>query len=206
MIVRASYTEIVDPDMKILNINARYPGARNDAYIWSVSPIRRVMEHWYNQGERKIYLIGDAGYPLEPWLMTPLPHYSQWSRQYHYNQKLSKARSIVERLFGIIKGTWRCLSYERILMYAPDISGQIVNACTVLHNMRVHYRLPLEIEENIIVDNANADRANDIDEEDQDVILRRGPRAIAQHVQKQIMRDWFPNYQCAWNNENNAEI
>lgn len=139
--------------------------------------------------------------------MTPLAHYPQWSRQYHYNQKLCKARSIVERLFGIIKGTWRCLSYQRILMYAPEISGQIVNACAVLHNMRVHYRLPLEIEENIIFDDAHADQANGIDEEEeQDVILRRGPRAIAQRVQKQIMRDWFPNYRCAWDNENNEEI
>lgn len=139
--------------------------------------------------------------------MTLLAHYPQWSRQYHYNQKLCKARSIVERLFGIIKGTWRCLSYQRILMYAPEISGQIVNSCAVLHNMRVHYRLPLEIEENIIFDDAHADQANGIDEkEEQDVILRRGPKAIAQRVQKQIMRDWFPNYRCAWDNENNEEI
>lgn len=72
----------------------------------------------------------------------------------------------------------------------------------VLHNMRVHYRLPLEIEENIIFDDAHAHHANGIEEE-QDVILRRGPRAIAQRVQKQIMRDWFPNYRCAWDNENN---
>lgn len=39
--------------MKILNINPRYPGARNDAYIWSVSPIRRAMEFHYNRGDRR---------------------------------------------------------------------------------------------------------------------------------------------------------
>lgn len=50
--------QIVDPDMKILNINARYPGARNDAYIWSAFAIRRVMEYNYNHGERRTYLIG----------------------------------------------------------------------------------------------------------------------------------------------------
>lgn len=137
--------------------------------------------------------------------MTPLAHYPEWSRQYHYNQKLCKARSIVERLFGIIKGTWRCLSYQRILMYAPGTSGQIVNACAVLHNMRVHYRIPLEVE-NVLFDDANADHVVAVEEEEQDLIFRRGPRAIAQRVQKQLMREWFPNYPCAWENENNEGI
>eukprot|EP00102_Acyrthosiphon_pisum_P019486 XP_016656696.1 PREDICTED: putative nuclease HARBI1 [Acyrthosiphon pisum] len=43
---------VVDPESNILNINARFPGARNDSYIWSVSPIRRAMEFHYNRGER----------------------------------------------------------------------------------------------------------------------------------------------------------
>lgn len=50
--------QIVDPSLKILNINARYPGARNDAYIWSSLPIRRAMEFQYNRGERRTWLIG----------------------------------------------------------------------------------------------------------------------------------------------------
>ncbi|XP_046383560.1 putative nuclease HARBI1 [Ischnura elegans] len=49
---------VVDPTLKVLNINARYPGARNDAYIWSVSPIRQVMEQNYGAGERHLWLIG----------------------------------------------------------------------------------------------------------------------------------------------------
>lgn len=57
---------ICDPDLKILNINARYPGARHDAYIWSNSPVRRVMERRYNNEERNTWLIGDDGYSLEP--------------------------------------------------------------------------------------------------------------------------------------------
>ncbi|XP_024878983.1 putative nuclease HARBI1 [Temnothorax curvispinosus] len=190
---------IVDPDLKILNINARYPGARNDAFIWNSSPIKHVMEHFYNHGERRTYLIGDAGYPLEPWLMTPLPYYPQRSRQYHYNEKLCKARCIVERFFGVLKGTWRCLSYQRVLMYAPDIAGQIVNACAILHNMRLYYRLPLDMEENVFLDNAPADHIHV--EEEEEVEIRRGPRAVAQRIQKQLMQEWFPNYVCAWDNE-----
>lgn len=49
---------IVDPDLLVLNINARYPSARNDAYIWNNSPIRRAMEYGYNRGERQTWLIG----------------------------------------------------------------------------------------------------------------------------------------------------
>lgn len=50
--------------MKILNINARYPGARNDAFIWSASPIRRAMEYHYNRGERRTWLIGKSEFIL----------------------------------------------------------------------------------------------------------------------------------------------
>lgn len=123
--------------------------------------------------------IGDAGYPLEPWLMTPLPHYPERSRQYHYNEKLCKARSIVERFFGVLKGTWRCLSFQRVLIYA------------MLHNMRLHYRLPLDEEEeqeDMFFDNAPADHMH-VEEE---IEIRRRPRAIAQRIQKQLMQEWFP--------------
>ncbi|XP_030762947.1 putative nuclease HARBI1 [Sitophilus oryzae] len=49
---------ICDPELIILNINARYPGARNDAFIWASSTAKRVMERNYNRGERNTWLIG----------------------------------------------------------------------------------------------------------------------------------------------------
>lgn len=133
--------------------------------------------------------------------MTPLPHYPQWSRQFHYNEKLCKARSIVERFFGVLKGTWRCLSYQRVLMYAPEIAGQIVNACAVLHNIRLHYRIPIDMEEDIMLHNVHQNYVNDA-AEIQDEGFRRIPRAVAQRIQQQIMQEWFPNNRCAWNERN----
>jgi len=56
------FYKIVDPDLKILNINARYPGACNDSYIWSISTVRRGMEFHYNNGERRTWLIGKSCY------------------------------------------------------------------------------------------------------------------------------------------------
>lgn len=52
------YFQIVDPDMKLLNINARWPGARNDSFIWTNSPIRRAVQFHYDMGERRTWLIG----------------------------------------------------------------------------------------------------------------------------------------------------
>lgn len=50
---------ICDPDLKILNVNARYPGARNDYFVWCNSAACRAMERAYDRGERGTWLIGE---------------------------------------------------------------------------------------------------------------------------------------------------
>ncbi|XP_025163925.1 putative nuclease HARBI1 [Harpegnathos saltator] len=117
---------ICDPELKILNVNARYPGTRHDAYIWSNSPIHRIMERRFNNGERNTWLIGDDGYNLEPWLMTPLKHEIPGSPRFRYNNNLCSARSCVERLFGVWKAVFKCLSVQRRLMYKPGMAGKIM--------------------------------------------------------------------------------
>lgn len=69
------------------------------------------------------------------------------------------------------------------------MAGKIVNACAVLHNMRIHYRLT-DIENIDYSDNTNY--YNDFHQNE--IVERGGPRAIAMRIQKQIMQDWFPNY------------
>jgi len=34
------------------------------------------------------------------------------------------------------------------------------------------------------------------DAELQEIEIRRGPRAVAQRIQKQMMLEWFPHYRC----------
>lgn len=69
--------QICDPKLKILNVNARYPGARHDAYIWANSAARRVMELEYEQGERNTCVIGKTCCPfnIKKYLRLPTQKY-----------------------------------------------------------------------------------------------------------------------------------
>jgi hypothetical protein len=59
--------------MMFTNINARYFGATHDAAIWQTSTVNARLQRRYLEGERRTWLIGDSGYPIQPWLMTPIP-------------------------------------------------------------------------------------------------------------------------------------
>ncbi|XP_020715258.1 putative nuclease HARBI1 [Ceratitis capitata] len=109
------------------------------------------MQRSFESGNHNMFLIGDSGYLLEPWLMTPLPNQPQGSPKFRYNEAFCKARNPVERLFGVLKGTWQCLSQQRTLLYDAGFTGRIVNACSVLHNIRLGdqiYELGQEFLEN----------------------------------------------------------
>lgn len=133
---------------------------------------------------------------MEPWLLTPLTNFPEDTRQHQYTHQLCKARSVVERFFGVFKSVWRCLSYQRILMYKPAFAAKIVNACAVLHNMRVQLRLCNEDDEPL--EPIAHLEENDVDQMDQDEQSnRRGPRVLAQIIQQQIMRVRFSNFRDA---------
>lgn len=49
--------------------------------------------------------IGDSGYPLEPWLMTPVSENDVQpnSKEESYNRLHKRARSLIERVNGQLK-------------------------------------------------------------------------------------------------------
>lgn len=109
--------------------------------------------------------------------MTPLADFPEDTRQFQYTQQHCKARNVVERFFGVFKSVWRFCSYQRVLLYKPAFAAKIVNACAVLHNMRIHYRLPYEeFQAPIAADNGQNSNAGIIDINED--VARRGPRAL----------------------------
>ncbi|XP_012056904.1 PREDICTED: uncharacterized protein LOC105620003 [Atta cephalotes] len=75
--------------------------------------------------------------------------------RFQHNENLCSARSCIKR-FGVWKAMFRCLTTQRRLIYEPGMAGKIINACAVLHNMRIAHGIhdDLEIDE---MDNEHLD-------------------------------------------------
>ncbi|KYM80148.1 hypothetical protein ALC53_09242 [Atta colombica] len=121
------------------------------------------MKRRYNNGEYLIkryiffsfFKLQCDGYSLEPWLMTSLKHEKSNMPRFQYNENLCSARSCIKR-FDVWKAMFRCLTTQRRLIYEPGMAGKIINACAVLHNMRIAHGIhdDLEIDE---MDNEHLD-------------------------------------------------
>ncbi|KAJ8914291.1 hypothetical protein NQ315_011276 [Exocentrus adspersus] len=65
-----------------------FPRSVHDTRIWKESPISTVLEEIYRQNPNEtFYLLGDSGYPLRPWLQTPLRDPEPDSPEERYNRK-----------------------------------------------------------------------------------------------------------------------
>ncbi|XP_070386369.1 putative nuclease HARBI1 [Dermacentor albipictus] len=117
--------------------------------------------------------VSDSGYPLEPWLLTPVTdHPPIHTAEGRYNTAHAAMRSVVERCIGLLKSRFRCLQRYRALHYEPDRAANIVAACVVLHN--------LCLDEGGVLDDVGDDsRGSSSDNESGNPSPQRVPRARA---------------------------
>ncbi|XP_060759492.1 putative nuclease HARBI1 [Neoarius graeffei] len=148
---------LCDHNLKFLNCVAHWPGSVHDSRILQNSQLCEAFEEGIIDG----ILLGDSGYPLKPWLLTPFLNPTT-PAQRKYNAAHCSTRNTIERAFGVLKRRFHCLHGE--LRMIPDRVCNIVCATVVLHNMARDLQLPDPEEEEGVVHHNVEDRE---DEEDQ---------------------------------------
>lgn len=143
---------ICDHNKKILSINARYPGSVHDSAIWMMSNVRQQLQRQYINENLTDYLIGDSGYPLEPWLLVPCDNPDPNTPEARFNTALSSIRVYIEHTIGLLKNRFRCIHGHRALHYNPIKVAKIIQSCAVLHNICRHRAVPMPIDEDIPIE------------------------------------------------------
>ncbi|CAH1395670.1 unnamed protein product [Nezara viridula] len=120
---------ISDADLKIRNIVVRWPGSTDDATIFHNSNIKTRFE----SGEfRRSVLVGDEGYILKNYLLTPLKN-PKIECEYEFNECLIQTWKVAGRCYRVWKRRFPVLAKGlRIKLSSVEA---IVVATAVLHNI-----------------------------------------------------------------------
>ncbi|KAG0444299.1 hypothetical protein HPB47_013953 [Ixodes persulcatus] len=193
---------VCDADLRILNVDATFPGSVHDSFVWRMSFLREafLQGHFLREDEcrlgslggvvaletlnvvvtasgihggetalKRASVEGDSGYPLEPWLLNPVPgNPAVGSDEARFNQAHRSTRSVVERCIGMLKNRFRCLQRYRTLHYDPIRSCNIVTACSILHNVCLYINAPEPTPEPepVAVDELESSDSSDSDSDD----------------------------------------
>ena len=133
---------LVDHQHRFMNVNVGWPGSVHDARILSNSEVFEKGEsgtltpnfiRTFGGVPVPVVIIGDPAYPLLPWLIKPYPGVGLGAKKTKFNNRLSRARVVVECAFGRLKGRWRSLLKRNDVRV--DHITNLVTACCILHNL-----------------------------------------------------------------------
>ena len=144
---------VCDADLKFTNLVAKWHGSAHDSAVFNSSMLQVHLE----TTEREGWLLGDRGYGIQPYLMTPLiPEKVSTQAEENYQRSHTKTRNVVERSFGVLKQRFRCLDFSGgIMQFSPSRCCNIIVATAVLHNMCITDSTQLP--ENLPVPNIHGD-------------------------------------------------
>lgn len=135
---------IVDPEMRFRDIITGWPGSLSDALVLQSSGFFKLAEEGKRLNGKKLqlsegtelreYIIGDAGFPLLPWLLTPYQGKGLSDIQAEFNKRHSATRLVAQTALARLKDVWRIIHG---VMWMPDKNRlpRIVLVCCLLHNI-----------------------------------------------------------------------
>lgn len=98
---------VCDAKLYIRDIDARWHGSTHDSTIYHNSFIRARLDN----NELDGHLLGDSAYPCRRHMMTPVLN-PETNPEKHYNEAQIRTRNTIERMFGVWKRRFPCLSQK----------------------------------------------------------------------------------------------
>ncbi|GFT42081.1 putative nuclease HARBI1 [Trichonephila clavipes] len=118
---------VSDPNLSIRNIVVRWPGSTHDSTVFDHSYLRAHVE---TEIPSSYHLLGDSGYPLLSYLMTPFLNPVGAGQ---YNAAHARARNVVERQYGVWKKRFSCI--DTPFRCSLETAQTVIVATSVLHNL-----------------------------------------------------------------------
>ncbi|XP_057952903.1 protein ALP1-like isoform X2 [Malania oleifera] len=135
---------IVDPDMRFRDIVTGWPGKMDDSLVLQSSNFFKLCEkgkklngkkmELSEESELREYIVGDSGFPLLPWLVTPYQGKELPESRAEFNRRHFATRMVAQRALARLKEMWKIIQG---VMWRPDKHKlpRIILVCCLLHNI-----------------------------------------------------------------------
>lgn len=113
------------------------PGSMADVSVYEETQLYNNINEYLcnsNRPTHPYYLISDKGIPNSDYIVTPFPDNGKLTtQQLKFNHYLQSARSIIERVNGILKQRYQILNGTMVAVHELK-AKQIIKACIALYN------------------------------------------------------------------------
>lgn len=132
--------------MRFLDIVTGWPGSLSDSLAFQSSSFFKLC----NEGNRlngetmklsegtelREYIVGDTGFPLLPWLLTPYRGETLSEYKASFNSRHTATHAVAQKALSQLKETWKIIAGE---MWRPDKDRlpRIILVCCLLHNITI---------------------------------------------------------------------
>nr|XP_043621581.1 protein ALP1-like [Erigeron canadensis] len=178
---------IVDPDMRFRDIVTGWPGKMDDAAVLQKSTFFELSEKGERLNGKKLklsegtelqeYIVGDSGFPLLPWLITPFQGRELPETKTEFNKRHYATRLVAQRALARLKDVWRMIHG---VMWRPDKTKlpRVILACCILHNIIIDMEDDVLDELTLTVKHDSAYRPETCDMADKSASVSRDKLAL----------------------------
>ncbi|XP_047080686.1 putative disease resistance protein RGA4 [Lolium rigidum] len=156
---------VIDPKMRIMDLGLGSMDSITQLSIFHDSTLFKECEKggWLNGSKLKVasdgsevgeYLIGDEGYPLLPWLLTPYQEENLSDSKAEFNRRHSAATTWAQKALSMLQEKWKCLQEDVWWPENLQARFKMIQACCRLHN------IVIDMEDDAEMPSANAKHWN----------------------------------------------